>query len=407
MANTLLTMTMVTREALRILHQKLNFIKNINRQYDDSFAVAGAKIGSTLKIRLPNQYTVRTGATFTTQATVENSVTLTVATQKGVDTEFTSADLALSLDDFSKRILSPAMAVLAAGVEADALSMKNDVYNTIDNTTNLSISMATILNARKKLNDSLAPQDDQRTALLTTQDSADLVNALKGLFQDSTAIKEQYREGMMGRTGGFDFYENTLLSNLTSGTMSASPTVAINIVDTIVPATATSTLGLTCASNSIVGTLVVGDVFTIATLNSVHPETKVNTGVLQQFVVTAAMPASSGTTNSVSFSPAISMSGGTQNVISTAIAGQAITKIGTPSYSFRQSLFFHKDAFAFVSADLPLPGGLDKASRAVQDGISLRILSDYVLTSDTIGTRIDILYGYKTIRAQLATKVNS
>lgn len=402
MANTLLTPTMVTREALRILHQKLNFISNINRTYDDSFAVTGAKIGSSLKIRLPNQYTLRTGATFTTQAVVESSVTLTVATQKGVDTEFTSADLALSLDDFSKRILSPAMAVLAAGVESDALSMKNDVYNTIDNTTNTSLSMANILAARQKLNDSLAPQDDNRTALLTTQDSADLVNALKGLFQDSSAIKEQYREGMMGRTGGFDFYENTLLTNLTSGTHSASSTMIVT--DTIVPATAQSTIHFN--QSTVYGTFVVGDVFTIATLNRVHPESKQDTGVVQQFVVTAATVGTS-TTNSISFSPSIVMSGATQNVISTAISTQAVTKIGNTSRVLRQSLCFHKDAFAFVSADLVLPKGLHFAAREVQDGISLRVLSDYAMTSDTIGTRLDILYGYKTIRPELAVKISS
>jgi hypothetical protein len=395
---------MVTREALRILHQKLNFIANINRTYDDSFAVAGAKIGSSLKIRLPNQYTVRTGATFTTQAVVESSVTLTVATQKGVDTEFTSADLALSLDDFSKRILSPAMAVLAAGVESDALSMKNDVYNTIDNTTNASVSMSNILAARQRLNDTLAPQDDNRTALLTTQDSADLVNALKGLFQDANAIKQQYREGMMGRTGGFDFYENTLLTNLTSGTHSATSTMIVT--DTIVPATAQSTI--TVNQSTAPGTFVVGDVFTIATLNRVHPESKADTGVLQQFVVTAAnVVGSTSTTSSIAFSPSIVMSGATQNVISTAISGQLLTKIGNTSRVLRQSLCFHKDAFAFVSADLVLPKGLHFAAREVQDGISMRVLSDYAMTSDTIGTRIDILYGYKTIRPELAVKISS
>src|SRR6476620_11358945 len=124
MANSLLTPTAVTREALRILHQKLNFVGSITRDYDDSFAKKGAKIGDLLKIRLPNQYTVRSGATLSTQDTSETSTTLQVATQKGVDLNFTSVDLTLSLDDFSKRILNPAMAVLAAAIESDALNMR-------------------------------------------------------------------------------------------------------------------------------------------------------------------------------------------------------------------------------------------------------------------------------------------
>ena len=123
MSNSLLTPTAVTREALRILHQKLNFVGNINRTYDDSFAQSSAKIGDSLKIRLPNEYTVRTGANLSTQATTETSTTLQVATQKGVDVSFSSAELTLSLDDFSSRILEPAMSVLAANIEADALTM--------------------------------------------------------------------------------------------------------------------------------------------------------------------------------------------------------------------------------------------------------------------------------------------
>src|SRR3989304_5528093 len=132
MANTLLTPDMITREALRILHQKAMFIGSINRAYDDSFARNGAKIGDSLRIRLPNQYTVRTGAIISTQDTAESQVTLTVATQKGVDMSFGMAELALKLDDFSERILAPAMAVLAAAIEADAISMYKDVYNIVD-----------------------------------------------------------------------------------------------------------------------------------------------------------------------------------------------------------------------------------------------------------------------------------
>lgn len=399
--NSILTLTQVTRAALVILHQKLNFVGSINRQYDDQYANSGAKIGSTLKVRLPNQYTVRTGANFSANDTSEQSVDVVMATQKGVDTSFSSTEMTLSIQDFSDRILEPAMAVLAANVEADALSMINDVYQTVDNTTNLSMSMATVLAARQKLVDALAPNDGRRTALLTTQDNADLVNVLKGLFQDSTAIKEQYRDGMMGRTGGFDFYENTLLTNLTSGTLSSTSTMIVT--STIVPATATSSINVNVSSG--VGTMKVGDVFTIATLNRVHPESKADTGVLQQFVVTTAT--TQATNTSITFSPSIVMSGARQNVISTAISVQLIAKVGNTSRSLRQSLFYHKDAFAFVSADLVKPKGVHEAAREVYDGISMRMVTFYTGSDDTFGTRLDVLYGYKTIRAQLAVKTSS
>ena len=401
MANTILTPTMVTREALVILHQKLNFVGRINRGYDSSFAKNGAKIGDSLKIRLPNQYTVRTTATLSTQTTTESSVTLQVASQYGVDLSFTTAEQTLSIQDFSARFLEPAMSVLAANIEAAAFNMVKDVYQTVDNTTSGSMTMASVLAARQKLNDALAPIDNSRTGTLTTQDSADLVNALKGLFQDSTAIKEQYREGMMGRTAGFDFYENTLLTNLTSGTMSATSVSTC----TATIAVATETSSITIGNSLVAGTMVVGDVFTIATLNRVHPETKTDTGVLQQFVVTTAVTLATNT--SVSFSPGILMSGAKQNVIATAISGQLIAKIGNTSRSLRQSLFYHKDAFVFATADLVMPDGVDFAAREVLDGISMRIVRQYTISDDSLPTRIDVLFGYKTVRAQLATRVVS
>src|SRR6476661_9620298 len=169
MSNTILTPTAVTREGLRILHQKLNFVGSIVREYDDSFAKSGAKIGDSLKIRLPNQYTVRSGATLNTQDTAESSVTLQVATKKGVDLNFSSVELTLSLDDFSKRILEPAMTVLAANIEADALSMYKDIPASVWNGGSAA-TLAKVLAGRKLLQDRLAPLND-RTALLNTQDT--------------------------------------------------------------------------------------------------------------------------------------------------------------------------------------------------------------------------------------------
>lgn len=398
MANTILTPTMVTRAALIILHQKLNFVGRINRQYDDQFAKTGAKIGTALLIRLPNQYTVSTGASLSTQTTSETSTTLNVTTQAHVDTGFTSVDLTMSLQDFSERILEPAMSVLAAYIENDALSMINDVYQTFDNRTANSLTLAAILGAGVLLDDALAPRDNSRTALLNNTDSADLVNALKALFQDSKAIAEQYKEGMMGRTAGFEFYQNSLLQSFTGGTQTSG---SITVNSTITTTTATSSIML--YSSAGLGTLKVGDVFTIATLNKVHPESKTDTGILQQFVVTSLT--STGTLGSVSFQPAMLMSGAGQNVISTAISAQLLTKITGNAENVRQSLVFHKDAFTFATADLLMPNDVHFKSRQVLDGISMRIVQQYTINDDALPCRIDVLYGYRTIRAQLAAKI--
>lgn len=389
MSNVLLTPTAVTREALRILHQKLNFIGNVNRTYDDSFAKDGAKIGDSLKIRLPNQYVVRTGATLNTQDTTETSVTLQVATQKGVDLNFTSTDLTLSLDDFSSRILKPAMSVLAANIESDMLSnVYKDVYQQVNN-TGAKITFAKVLEGRKSLIDSLTPPDIN--LLLNTQDNIDLVDALKGLFQDSKEVAKQYRDGMVGRTGGFDIWENTLMPSHTVGT---AATYVCNTSTGITSGTATITL------SGGTGTIKAGDVFTIAGVYRVHPETKVSTGALQKFVATA-----DGTT-SVAVSPTPVTSGATQNItIVGAGASKTVTVDGTADTPHGISLAFHKDAFAFATADLVMPKGVDFSSRQVLDGISMRIVRQYDINNDKFPCRLDVLYGYKTLRAQMAARV--
>jgi hypothetical protein len=392
MPNTILTPTAVTREALRVLHQKLNFVGNIVREYDDSFAKSGARIGDSLKIRLPNQYVVRTGATLSTQDTTESSVTLQVATQKGVDLNFTSVDLTLSLDDFSKRILDPAMAVLAANIEADALSMYKDVWQSTWNggsaaTYNLALDTRTILQR------SLAPSND-RSALMDPRAMADVVKDTKSLFNDTTSISKQFKEGYMGRAAGFDWMENTMIPSHTRGASDAS--YVCNTSTGITSGTATITL------SGGTGTSVAGDVFTIAGVFSVHPETKVSTGILQQFVVVTG-----GTTAQV-VSPTPITSGATQNItIVSAGASKAVVFAGTASTAVGTSLLFQKEAFAFATADLLMPKGVDFAAREVMDGVSMRIVRQYDISNDKFPTRLDVLYGYKTIRPQLAARFHN
>lgn len=390
MSNTILTPTAVTRKALKILHQKLNFVGSINRQYDDSFAKSGAKIGDSLKIRTPNQFTIRTGAAISAQDVTEASTTLQVSTQKGVDVTFSSAELTLSMDDFADRILEPAMAVLAANIEYDAINgMFKKVYNSVWNGGSAA-TLAKVLAGRKILQDSLAP-DGQRTALLNTQDNVDLVDGLKGLFQDSSNISKQYRDGMMGRTAGFDFGENTLIPAYTRGgsngaylTNGATQSGSTLVVDT----------GATAPSE--------GDVITIAGVFKVHPETKVSTGVLQQFVI-----GSGATTTSFPISPAIVATGATQNVSNTAADNSAVTFLGTASTAVGTSLLYHKDWATFATADLQMPSGVDWSAREVYDGISLRIVRQYDISTDKFPCRIDVLYGYKELRPNQAVRLHN
>lgn len=395
MANTLLTPTAVTRKALQILHNKLTFIGSINRQYDDSFAKSGAKIGDSLKIRLPNQYTVTTGASLTTQDVTETSTTLQVATQKHVGMTFTTAELALSIDDFASRILEPAMAVLAASMEADAYSMYKNVANMVDGDA-AAMAYDYVMQGRQRLNETLTPLGDGRVAMLSPLHNRKLNVDLKGLFNDAPTISRQYREGIVGRTGGFDFYENPIIGKHTTGT-AAKTTGYLSNGATQSGSTITVDTGTT--------SFLIGDVITFAGVNAVHPETKADLGYLKQFVVTA----NSGTSaTSLSISPALVATGATQNASSTIADNSAIVKVGAgASETLDTSMVYHKDAFTFATADLVMPQGVDFAAREVYDGISMRVVRQYAISSDTLPCRVDVLYGYKAIRPELACRIHA
>lgn len=402
MANSILTPTAVTREALRILHQKLNFVGNVNRQYDDSFANSGAKIGTDLKIRLPNEYSVRTGKVLNAQDTSESSVTLTVSSQAGVDVNFSSAELTMELDDFSERILAPAMSKLASHIENDALSMYKDVYQEVSD-VGATLSLAGVLNAHRRLTEALCPMDG-RTLLLNPKSNVDLVTAASTLYNDRSKVSDQYRKGLIGNDFfGFDqVYQNTMMPTHVTGTEAGADTGA-NVNG------ASQSGSSVTVNGTVTGTFKKGDIVSFEGCYDVHPETKATRARLKQFVVTSDVATSY---SSIPISPAIVLSGANQNVSaaptdtgivykqesddSTAIAGSA---------DYLIDLAFHKDAFAFATADLVMPKGVDFAAREVMDGISLRIVRDYDINNDNFPCRIDVLYGYKAIRPELACRI--
>jgi len=396
MVQTLLTPDMITREALRVLHQKLRFVGSINRQYDNSFAQEGAKIGSSLRIRLPNQYVIRTGRVMSAQETQEQSVTLPVTNQAGVDLNFTSVERAMSLDDFSTRILTPAMSTVAAYIESTVFNARyKDVYNLVDQDT-VAASFLTIMLGKQKLDDNLAPEDEQRVALLSTTHQVKMVDALKGLFQDPELIAKQYREGRMGTTAMFDFFQSTHVNDHTTGTAAKTTGYTVN---------GATQSGSTITVQTGTTTFNVGDVVTFAGAIRVHPETKVSTGALQQFVITAASGASA---TSLSISPALTISGPYQNVTGYPTNTGAVVKVGAgASELLNSSLVYHKDAFTFATADLVMPEGVDFAAREVYDGISMRIVRAYDINQDTFPCRVDVLFGSATLRAQLAARLHA
>lgn len=405
MANTILTPTAVTRKALALLHNNLEFTRRVNRQYDDQFAKSGAKIGTALRIRKPNEFTVRTGATLDVQDVSEGYETLTLATQKGVDVNFSSVELTMSLDDFAERILEPAMARLASQIDYEGLSLYADVGNHVGAGLTTPATALVALQAGQKLDEFCAPRS-QRSLVVNPAAQAAMVNGLSTLFNASDKIGKQYTKGQMGTALGFEWAMDQNVNALVCGTR----------VGTIVGKTTLSAEGATTfvidGITSENKTITAGECFTIAAVNAVNPETKQNTGALRGFTTTA-LCTGDGTDTDLTLGPAIytSASGVLQNVTAFPQAEAALVFAGvaapatTDGESVVQNLAFHRDAFCLATADLVMPKGVDFAAREVYDGISLRIVRQYDINNDAFPCRIDVLYGWKTLRADWACRI--
>lgn len=411
MANSILTPTMITREGARILHQECNVITNVNTQYDSQYAEEGAKIGYTLNIRMPSKYEVRTGATLSAEDHVERSTPLAVQSQYGVDVNFTTAELTMELDDFSERVLQPAMAQLAAKLEGDALAVwYKRVFNYTNATTNGLLTYKRFQQNGKNITNELGPKAN-RSAILTPDSVVEFNDAVKGLFQDSGRLSKAYIEGSMGRTGGFDVYENTLLPSHTTGTLDSAAALTDGA------ALGTSTTANTWVSQTTLSingvtadTLKAGDIITLSGVYEVHPELRTNTGRLRRFVVQSDITLTTAATSyAVTVKPGLIYGSGNafQNCVLSGVSDTndlTVTLIGATNSQFKQDLFFHKDAFVFATADLIDVSKFGAwGARATQDGLRLRIARQYDITNDKIPCRMDVLWGCAELYPELAS----
>lgn len=413
MANTIKTLSAgdITRKALAILHNNLVFTRTIDRQYDDRFARSGAKNGGSLLIRNPNEFTVRTGQVMDTQDVTETTQTLTLATQIGVDVNFSSVELTLSLDDFAERILQPAMARLAAEVDKTIIA---DCYPAVWNCQTLGFGtapvLADVLQARALLAQNLAPSSD-RYIMTDALGANGMITAGHSIYSGQPAgeLSRQYAKGMVGDIYGFKFYESEMTPVHTNGSRMEGVTLYV--------ATTTTSTAFTSAVASvrITGFSVtadghVGDIFTIAGVYAVNPETKVTSTRLAQWVITTAFTSAPSSAATPGIQPTPYFSGPRQNcyVATTSTATVNFTATGgsgPPSVGYPNSLAYHKDAFTAVFADLEMPQGVDFASRQVYDGISLRIVRQYDVVNDKFPCRIDVLFGQKAIRPAWAVRM--
>ncbi len=396
MSNSLLTIDMITRKALEILENNLVLTRTVNRQYDDSFAVEGAKIGSTLRIRLPDRALVTDGAALQVQDDNEQYTTLTVSSQKHIGVNFTTAELTMQLDDFAERVLKPRISQLAASIDADVANSFKYIGNSVGTPGTTPATSLVLLQAQQKLNENAAVMSP-RYATVNPAANAALIEGMKGLFNPVSAISKQFKNGLFGE--GILGYEELNMSQsvkqFTTGSRAGTVTVSTSV--TTEGSTTVVLTGLTTT------TIKAGDVFTIANVYAVNPQTRESTGSLYQFVALADVTAS--TTASVTVPAMYSATQALATVDALPVSGAAVTFVGAASTQYPQNLIYHKDAIAFATADLLLPQGVDMASRQVHNGISLRVVRQYDINNDRLPCRIDVLYGYSVIRPQMAVRL--
>ena len=400
MSNSILTIDMITRKSLEILENNLVITRNVNRQYDDSFAVEGAKIGSTLRIRLPDRALVTDGAALQVQDDNEQFTTLTVSSQKHIAVNFTSAELTMQLDDFAERVLKPRISQLASSIDADVANSYKYIGNTVGTPGTTPATSLVLLQAQQKLNENAAVMDP-RYATVNPAANAGLVEGLKGLFNPTDTISKQFKNGMMG-TGVLGLNEINMSQSIKQFT-TGSRTATGGTLSAAVTSEGATSIAITGAGNA--GTIKIGDVFTVADCYAVNPQTRESTGSLFQFVAVADVTLNGSGAGTITVAPMYSAGNALATVDVLPQSGKAVVFVGAASSQYAQNLVYHKDAITFANADLLLPQGVDMAARAVHNGISLRIVRQYDINNDRLPCRIDVLYGYSVIRPQMAVRM--
>jgi hypothetical protein len=412
MANTLLTSSIIQKEALMILQNELTFTKNVNKEYSDAFGKSGAKIGATVNARKPPRYVGRSGQALQVEASTENYVPITLDTQFGVDISFSTADLTLHIDEFAARFLKPAMATIANKVDYDGLQLYKDInryvnagagsstYGTSGTLNGGSATVAQvqgqILTAGAILTESGVPIDS-RGLVLDPLSQVSAATPMLALFNPQARVSSIFEKGSIGAsTLGFDWAADANVGNFVP--MAAGSVTAL----TAAPASGASAIAVTTTA----GTVPKGTIATIAGVFAINPQNRQSTGRLMQFVVTADTAVT--TTGTLPVYPAYIPSGQFATCSGTPTATAAVNILASGAIGgtgSSQNLAFHKDAFTLATADLILPQGVDMSERANYNGISMRMVRQYDINSDMMPCRFDILYGFKTVYPELAVRV--
>lgn len=409
MANAIITPTVIAKEAIMQLDNNLVWGNIVHRGYENEFgqSVNGNKVGSSVTIRRPVQFTVRSGATANIQDVTEGSTTMSVDKQRGVDFKFTSSDMTLSISEFSERYIKPAMIQIANEVDKDIALLYKDVYNWAGTAGQTINSYTDFAKGPERL-DLGAVELEGRMAVLSPTDHWGLLGSFSGLYINTTA-KNALEQAKLGPVGGCSLHMSQNIQTHTVGAHGGTP-LTRGASQAVAYSTAKATMTQTLATDGWTtnSSLKAGDVFTISGLYAVNPVTKATLVHLQQFaiVTTVTTATVSSNTTSIVISPAIISTGPYQNVSADNANDTALAMVGTASTGYAQNLLFKKEAFALAMVPMERPAGAVDVAIENYKNLSVRLIPYYDGTNDVSSYRLDVLYGVKTLDARKATRLS-
>jgi len=399
-SNNTLTPSIISKETLVFLENNLVMTGKVNRQFENQFV----KIGSSLTVRKPNRFTVSTGPGLQIQNITEPSTSISISNQRHVDFEFSSTELTLTIEEFSERYLKPGAAALANRLDYDVMGNWSAVWNKVGTTGTLPNSYSSVAAVGQRMDEGAVPQDG-RYLVLNPAAYWSVDAALISLYVRSVA--EPALKGFLANIANFEIYGDQNVQSETLGAWGTSAGVVNGANQT---GSSLVTNGWTA---SVTNLLLPGNVFTIAGVHAINPQSRVSTGNLQNFVVTAAVNSDGSGNAVIPISPSISVVGTAPNTNPYATVDAlpanlaAITVLGTQNATVAQNLAFVRDTFGLVTVPMEIPEGVDFAARENYKNVSMRIIRAFDIQNDVFPARIDILYGTSSFYPELGVRLTN
>lgn len=402
-ANTLATSTLVAKECLAVLKNMLVFSKGVNRRYEEEYESnrgRGYAPGATINIKRPPRYTYRAGRVAVPQSTLFPTVPLTLQ-QGGTDLNFTLFERSVSLTDPDlQSSIQAAAATIANEIDRQGLDLaRRATPNLVSVNTTTFVQPATqaealsmFVQAGRVLDDAAAPRDGRRNVVLSTGLNAASVQGLAGLFNNAATIGKQYGAGLVVDSLGFNVGMSQNTARHTNGAATATNVNGANQTGSAITVVAVAG-----------GTLTAGTIITLPGVFDVNPLTRVSTGVLKEFIVTADALAGATTIN---ISPAVTPSGAFQNCTASPTTATPYVILGNTNVSADVSVAFHEDAFTMAMVPMFAPTGQNaKVTQMSDDGFTLKLTEYYDPVNDISNMRMDVLFGWAATYPELAVRI--